>query len=83
MSKSWSACALILLAFAALAAGAEADKAKSDRTLVEQGRLVIYFQGQESGFEKYTFYKLDNGKYLMETESDLALWESGRTISQG
>ena len=73
MSKSWFAFALILLAFTALAAGAEADKTKADRTLVEQGRLVIYFQGQESGFEKYAFYKLDSGKCLMETESELAL----------
>lgn len=73
MSKSWFACALILLAFVASAAGEEADKTKTDRTLVEQGRLVIYFQGQESGFEKYSFYKLGSGKYLMETESELAL----------
>jgi len=73
MNKPWIACALILLAFGALAAGAESDKARTDRTLVEQGRLVIYFQGQESGFEKYSFYKLDSGKYLMETESELAL----------
>lgn len=73
MNKPWIACALILLASSALAAGAESDKARADRTLVEQGRLVIYFQGQESGFEKYSFYKLDGGKYLMETESELAL----------
>jgi hypothetical protein len=73
MSKSWIVGALILLALTALAAGADSDKARTDRTLVEQGRMVIYFQGQESGFEKYTFFKLGSGKYLMETESELAL----------
>jgi hypothetical protein len=73
MSKSWIAWALVLAALGAPAAGAETDKGKSDRTIVEQGRLVIYFQGQESGFEKYTIFKLDSGKFLMETESELAL----------
>ena len=47
-------------------------RGEEPRTLVESGRLVIYYRTEECGFEKYALYQ--QGKHMvMETESKLTL----------
>jgi hypothetical protein len=47
--------------------------AQAGRTVVEEGRLIIYFRNMEAGFEKYALYRQGDGRMIMETDSQLVL----------
>ena len=69
--RMWIAVWGILLA--GLAAGQSGSAGPAGRTVLEEGRLIIYFRNTEVGFEQYVLARQPDGRMVMETESQLVL----------
>lgn len=68
--KKAGICALLMIGWLALT-GSMAAMDDSQSTEVEKGRFIIYYRGQEAGYENYSFSRQAGGNQILEAESEL------------